>query len=454
MIEQNAATRQLRHIASHIGTVYGEWMIFLFIQGMIEVSTEGGGILDKVKSKYQISDYISTLLKEYYSRLKPFGGSFAGAKTAPAGRPSRSSSTPPEESEMVDDPQGDSDLAEVIKDITKREGLDDKAKLELTEAGRMFKLILEKALDDPHVGLRRNADKFVSFHITGLTDAYKVMDEIMGELQPLEVLMQGPDITLALEYTHSTRSSVSLRIDEIMQWRDTLNKSFRSSTPTTTMSDSLISERRPYLMQLSYLASPNLERRLKLKSPSDSTHHAVRTEVQPLMTKVVTTPTMTTTQIAALIRPTLKMHSNANLKTETWGPGPKQPNKSRTPQAHATKTGGGKGGSGENQPHYAGHANAARFAAGNAADDDNDRTAHHDHHARNPRGRKPLWGKTKDDQDRRGRPNNSHPSNNIRPWHQHREREHNPRNSSHRGEATPLRNDKSYPKKAPTWSDL
>lgn len=454
MNEQNAATRQLRNIASHIGTVYGEWMIFLFIQGMIETSTEGGGILDKVKSKYQIADYITTLLKEYFTRLKPFGGSFAGSKIASPARPTRAStSSPPDESEgMVDNPQGDSDLTEVIKDIIKKEGLDDKAKLELTEAGRMFKLILEKALDDPHVGLRKNADKFVSFHITGLTDAYKVLDEIMGELQPLEVLIQGPEITLSLEYTHSTRSNVSLRIDEIMQWREILNKSFRSSTPTTVMSDSLISERRPYLMQLSYLVSPNLERRLKLKSPNDNTHHAVRTEVQPLITKVITSPELTAPQIAALVRPTLKMHSSANLKTETWGP--KQTHKLRNPQAHITRSGGGRGNSEDSEyHHYTRHANAARFAAGSNADDDKGRTSQHDRSSSNYRGRKPPWGKPKDDKDRRGKYN--HHQYPKKPWHHDRERNQTSRNAStHQGEAAPLRNDKSDSRKTPTWSDL
>lgn len=187
--------KHLKSISQLVGTTYGEWGIFAFIEGMVLASTEPQGILEKIKSKYQLTEYITLIFEQYYSKLKPIGGSFAGAKLPrPETRAQDASGSAPPP--LVDDPTGDSNLPEVLKDISISKALDDRGKQELNEAAAYFKLILEKALDDPFVGLRKNADKFMSFQSSGMNNAYQIMDEIMSELRPLEILAMGPDLTL------------------------------------------------------------------------------------------------------------------------------------------------------------------------------------------------------------------------------------------------------------------
>lgn len=368
MVEPTSATRHLRSLAAIVGTAFGEWTLFLFIEAMITSSTEGGGILEKIKAKYQLTEYITSIFEHYYSRLKPFGGSYAGAKAPVPGSATRAS-TSAEPQELQDDPQGDSNLQEVLKDIAKENGLDDRGNQILNEAASYFKLILEKALDDPIYGLRRNADKFHSFQ-PSMSDAYQILDEIMSELRPLEIIIMGPEAMLLLEYSHATRHGASLRVDEIMQWRDTLLKAFRSSTPATTMSDTLLMERRPHLQQLVYLTSTSFEFRLRTRVTSgDTTFHAARAEIQPLINKIVNTPRMTAVQIVNAFRPTLKLYSATNIKTVGWATqgyqGALKPRGPNHHQAYATlaRTTSGD----NNSPHHAHqpHANATRFAASN-----------------------------------------------------------------------------------------
>lgn len=366
MVEPTSATKHLRSLATIVGTAFGEWTLFLFIEAMITSSTEGGGILEKIKAKYQLTEYITSIFEYYYTRLKPYGGSYAGAKSPAPGSATRASSSTAEPQEQVDDPQGDSNLQEVLKDIAKENSLDDRGTQILNEAASYFKLILEKALDDPIYGLRRNADKFHSFQ-PSMSDAYQILDEIMSELRPLEIIIMGPESMLLLEYSHATRHGASLRVDEIMQWRDILFKAFRSSTPSTVMNDTLLMERRPHLQQLVYLTSTSFEFRLKTRVTSgDTTFHAARAEIQPLINKIVNTPRMTAAQIVSAFRPTLKLYSATNIKTIGWATPSHQntfrPRGAAQQQAHATQARPtiSDGGS----PHQP-HANATRFANAN-----------------------------------------------------------------------------------------
>ena len=357
---QGNTMKHLKGLAQLVGTIHGEWSIFTFIEGMVLMSTEPQGILEKVKQKYQLTEYITLIFEQYYTKLKPLGGSFAGAKRPITTTSTRAADASGSSPRLEDDPTGDSNMTQVLKDIALDKILDDRGKQELNEAAAYFKLILEKALDDPFVGLRRNADKFMSFQPSGMSNAYEILDEIISELRPLEIIIMGPDVLLAQEFTHSTRFAPGLRIDEIMTWRDTLQKSFRSSTPTSTMSDTLLMERKPHLQHLTYLTSKNFEFRLKSRPGGESVFHAVRTEILPLITKIATTPRMTATEILTAMRPVLKMYPGTNLKTSQWvnqgagGAGNKQRN-GHHPQAHAAQ-------SSPSNTDTPGRAFAARFA--------------------------------------------------------------------------------------------
>lgn len=357
-----SSEKHLKNMAQLAGTPSGEWILFPFIEGMIALSTETGGILERIKQKYQLTEYITILFEKYYHRLKPVGGSYAGAKQAPRTRANEASSSAP----PPDDITGDSNLVEVLKDIALEKALDDRGKQELNESAAYFKLILEKALDDSSFGLRRNADKFMSFQPSGMSNAYEILDEIISELRPLEIIIMGPDIALTLEYAHATRFGSGLRIDEITQWRDSLFRSFRSSTPTATMSDSLLMERRPHLQQLVYFSTPSYEARLKLRAAGgDSTFHAVRTEVLPLINRIINTPAMTGLQISNAIRPVLKMYPATNMKTMQWlhSKTPTPRNTTLPPQAHAAR----RDLSPDNDPHDAQQHRRAHTARFNAA---------------------------------------------------------------------------------------
>ena len=51
--------KHLRNMAHLVGTPFGEWIISTFLEGMIQNSNERGGILEKVKQKYQLAEYIT-----------------------------------------------------------------------------------------------------------------------------------------------------------------------------------------------------------------------------------------------------------------------------------------------------------------------------------------------------------------------------------------------------------
>lgn len=339
---------QIKHLislATLVGTLHGEFLLFAFIEGMIKTASEPGGILDKVKNKYQITEYMESILKTYYQKLKPVGGSYAGARIA--GRETRSNDE--SSSSNPEDPTCKSNLAEVIKAVVTDSNLDDKVKQELNESAAYLRLILEKSLGDPILGLRKHADKFMSFQPTGMDDAFEILDEMMQELRPLEILIQGPDQLLILEYTHSSSHNASLRVDEIAGWRDTLLRSFRSSTPTTTMNDTVLLDRRIHLLQLAYMTTPSFESRLRLLNKQhggNTTYHAIRTEVQPIINRIINSPRMTGTQILDLTRPILKMYSGANIKTMRWTDHHQRTNNGnnrpfyptkRSPQAHTVR---------------------------------------------------------------------------------------------------------------------
>ena len=116
-----------------VGTTYGQWAIFMLIEDVITHSTEGDGILSKEKIKYKISDHILDIYRRYYSRLKPVGGSYAGAKKpapTPGANTRASTSTTPPAPELVEDTTGDSDLQQLIKDITSESRLETAEKRE------------------------------------------------------------------------------------------------------------------------------------------------------------------------------------------------------------------------------------------------------------------------------------------------------------------------------------
>ena len=74
--------KHLRNMAQLFGTPFGEWIIFTFLEGMIQNSNERGGILEKVKQKFVPARRVhhrTMMYKEYYAHLKPVGGSYAGA---------------------------------------------------------------------------------------------------------------------------------------------------------------------------------------------------------------------------------------------------------------------------------------------------------------------------------------------------------------------------------------
>lgn len=320
MQDYSTRSKHFRALANMVGTTFGQWAIFPLVEEVITHSTEGEGILSKDKIRYKISDYMLDLYRRYLSQLKPIGGSFAGAK-----RPSTSSTAATRAStsasaaqDLVDDPTGDSNLQQVIKDLIAEQRLDEREAQTVHSAAAYFKLILEKILEDPVFGLRRNANKFHSFQVSN-RDAFQIMDDILQELHPLEILMTGPEVTMLQEFNHATSTSASLRIDDIAKWRDVLHKTFRTSTTRTDMSDSQLMDRRPHLQHLVYLTSPSFEHRLRTRNTNGNTiFHAARSEVQAIINMVVMNKNLTGSQIVAELRPILKLHSGTNLTTINW----------------------------------------------------------------------------------------------------------------------------------------
>ena len=85
------------------------------------------------------------------------------------------------------------------------------------------------------------------------------------------------------------------------------------------MSDSLLMDRRPHLQHLAYLTSPSFEFRLKTRQAhGNTTFHAARSEIQPIINRAILNKSMTGDQIAAELRPILKLHPGTNLKTIIW----------------------------------------------------------------------------------------------------------------------------------------
>lgn len=376
MQDYSSRSKHFRALASMVGTTYGQWAIFMLIEDVITHSTEGDGILSKEKIKYKISDHILDIYRRYYSRLKPVGGSYAGAKKpapTPGANTRASTSTTPPAAELVEDTTGDSDLQQLIKDITSESRLDERDAQTVHTAAAYFKLILEKVLEDPVYGLRRNANKFHSFQ-AGNRDALQIMDDIMQELHPLEILIVGPEVTMIQEFTHSTSHAAALRVDDITRWQNILFNSFRSSTSTADMSDRLLMDRRPHLRHLAYLTSTSFEHRLKTRHTNgNTTFHAARSEVQAVINKIILNKTMTGEQITAELRPILKLHPGTNLRTINWRSS--APRGKDTPiRANTTRV------------TTDGHeANVSRFSVDDATTDDKRKDSRSPHHRKGPK---------------------------------------------------------------------
>lgn len=378
MQDYSNRAKHFRALASMVGTTFGQWAIFMLIEEVITHATEGDGILSKEKIKYKISDYIILIFKNYYSHLKPIGGSFAGAKkpapaiAAPNAGPASSTrqNTSTTQQDTVVDTTGDSDLQQLIKDIVADNNLDDRDAQTVHSAASYFKLILEKILEDPIYGLRRNANKFHSFHV-GNRDAFQILDDVMQELHPLEILIVGPDVTMLQEFSHATTHAASLRIDDIARWRSTLRASFRSSTTTAEMSDSLLMDRQPHLQHLAYLTSLSFEFRLKTRQPSGSTtYHAARGDIQPIINRAILDKTMTGETIAAELRPILKLHPGTNMKTLNWRSSTPRDNHNNTvPHAHSARAGSEQASDGNRQH----QAHVSRFSLNDGSDKPTDK---------------------------------------------------------------------------------
>lgn len=340
-INEHPEAPYLRELARAVNTTFGEWFILMHIEGMIKLSTESGGKLSQDKHKFKLQDFILAIYKEYYTHLKPVGGSFAGAVRDRPGVNTRA------DDGLELDPTGEANLTRVLDTIADEKNLSDNDVQELHRAARFFKIIIIEALDNKVVGLRANTGKFESFHPSGMLDAYKILDEMLSELRPLEILMMGPCIALTLEYTHCTRVAPNVRTDEIRSWDDTLLASFRSSTPEDTMSWERLLDRRSALQQLVYLTSKDFEGRVK--NTRSTNFHSVQNRVLPIIHEVVTEPELTSSAIADLMRPILQTCPGANIKTRVPpipGPPTRPP-----PRANAVNNNNGrKGNGGHNNP--------------------------------------------------------------------------------------------------------
>ena len=349
MAASSSYTKQLKAMATSVGLWESEWKVFPFLLEYIKtLSMEEGGLLHREKQKFRLRDYLKFFIHEYINGLRYNGGSAAGLPPPDAHPTGGAPQTGPSASTRSNAAAAATEAAQaaaqtaaiigasssqqappaaslkgVIDQIINANDLDEAAATHVEDAARLLKGVLEKALDDPTCGLRRFSGRFRSIRVESLEDGYRVLDLMVRELLPLEILLQGPEIAITMEVVHATESEASMSFAEILAWREMFTTAFESSLPTQHQRSNIIYERSAVLKQIAYFTghgSRFTHRCLGPRTFGPSTMEAVtiKDRARTIAINVCSNLRTTCAEIDDLIRTIIQDHPGAAIDLVPW----------------------------------------------------------------------------------------------------------------------------------------
>lgn len=202
-IHDKAMEDDLRVMSNKIQTPGLGFLIIPFLRDVLDAKNPTAKASSSDVSSI-VFEKASDILERYISCMTPLKSSWAG-QTAPHS------------------PTGEvlgHSLANVIAEI--RDGLPDKYKHLVDTAKLTLFNAIKDALESKLYGLKRTkVHKFsnvVPGHIR--QDPYALLDKILSAVEPLEVMIHGPDRILTLEYEGLTNHDLNLDLADLMLWRD------------------------------------------------------------------------------------------------------------------------------------------------------------------------------------------------------------------------------------------